>query len=291
MSIHVNPPEQLRIPSRFDDDPDARSFFEKQQKILFQLWQRTGGGPGHRAVINTSSDLVLDNSHYGALIVVDATSAVQITLPPIAQDVIGESIEITVSDATSDTTVIPASGTISGDSSVVIYTKDIISRFTVDTSTSWVWVNNQNTYIKLSDVKSSGVSGGTSSAGNNIRTLNTKSFDAGGNCTLDGGFLKFTLLAGTYRISASVPAYRAGRHQAVLYNITDSAVEITGTAERSETGGTQTRSFMQDEFTIASSKEFRIDHWFESGVASTGLGIGAGAGYVNLYTVVELWKL
>ena len=43
MSVDVNPPPQLRIPEQFLKDPEIRDFFERQQKILFQLWNRTGG--------------------------------------------------------------------------------------------------------------------------------------------------------------------------------------------------------------------------------------------------------
>ncbi len=43
MSVNVNPPPQLRIPDKFFEDPEIRTFFEQQQQILFQLWNRTGG--------------------------------------------------------------------------------------------------------------------------------------------------------------------------------------------------------------------------------------------------------
>lgn len=43
MSVNVNPPPQLRIPDAFLKDKSVRSFFEQQQRILFQLWTRTGG--------------------------------------------------------------------------------------------------------------------------------------------------------------------------------------------------------------------------------------------------------
>lgn len=43
MSIKVNPPPQLRIPDQFFNNPDLRNFFEQQQIMLFQLWNRTGG--------------------------------------------------------------------------------------------------------------------------------------------------------------------------------------------------------------------------------------------------------
>lgn len=40
----VNPPPQLRIPKEFLANTEIRSFFEQQQTILFQLWQKLGGG-------------------------------------------------------------------------------------------------------------------------------------------------------------------------------------------------------------------------------------------------------
>lgn len=43
MSVDVNPPPQVKIPDKFLNDPDTRSFFEQQRQILFQLWNRTGG--------------------------------------------------------------------------------------------------------------------------------------------------------------------------------------------------------------------------------------------------------
>jgi len=40
----VNPPPQLKIPRKFLADPELRSYSEQQRQIMFQLWQRTGGG-------------------------------------------------------------------------------------------------------------------------------------------------------------------------------------------------------------------------------------------------------
>jgi len=43
MSVKVNPPPQVKIPAKFFNDPELRSFFERLDTILFQLWNRTGG--------------------------------------------------------------------------------------------------------------------------------------------------------------------------------------------------------------------------------------------------------
>ena len=43
MSVNINPPLQLRVPSQFLNDKPTRDYFEQTNIILFQLWQRTGG--------------------------------------------------------------------------------------------------------------------------------------------------------------------------------------------------------------------------------------------------------
>ena len=43
MANPVNPPPQLRIPQRFLGDPQAVAFFEQQNIILFQLYNKLGG--------------------------------------------------------------------------------------------------------------------------------------------------------------------------------------------------------------------------------------------------------
>lgn len=60
----VNPPPQLRIPREFLKDSETRAFFERQQTILFQLWNRTGGGSdglaAHEALVNEHIDWTID---------------------------------------------------------------------------------------------------------------------------------------------------------------------------------------------------------------------------------------
>jgi len=59
----VNPPPHIQIPKKFFDDPATRPYFQQIEFIIFQLWQRTGGGedlvadglqfvPGSQAQIN-----------------------------------------------------------------------------------------------------------------------------------------------------------------------------------------------------------------------------------------------
>lgn len=44
MTTNVNPPLNLRAPRRLSGDPESDAFFRQLITILFQLWERTGGG-------------------------------------------------------------------------------------------------------------------------------------------------------------------------------------------------------------------------------------------------------
>lgn len=144
MSTKVNPPPETRIPAEFFKDPEKRAFFEAWRTILFQLWIRTGGSfdavAGKQIVIITGSDIVLDNSAYGALIVVEADSAaVQVTLPAITQDTAGESVDVAIIDATYDTTVVPAgTETIFGDTSVLMDIQHMSIQYTAVSINTWI---------------------------------------------------------------------------------------------------------------------------------------------------------
>ena len=43
MAVNVNPPPQLKIPSKLLEDRQTRDYLRQIETILFQLWQRTGG--------------------------------------------------------------------------------------------------------------------------------------------------------------------------------------------------------------------------------------------------------
>ena len=144
MSTLVNPPPQLKIPDKFFNDPEIRSYFERQNTILFQLWQRTGGAfdavAGKQIVVLANNDLMLDSSAYGSLIIVDASdNTVEITLPPISADTSGESVDIAVIDATFNVTVSTSgSETVLGDTSVLLTQQYMSIQFTVISTTAWI---------------------------------------------------------------------------------------------------------------------------------------------------------
>lgn len=144
-------------------------------------------------------------------------------------------------------------------------------------------------YLHVRDEKGSGTNGGgPASVGTNGRTLNTVVTN-----TITGASLAsdvITLPAGTYRISAKAPAVSSGSHKAWLFNSSDSTIAVVGTSERNGTSSGSS-SVITGSLTIASTKNFRIQHYY-SAASGTGLDFGgaSGSGSVEVYTQVEIWK-
>jgi hypothetical protein len=127
------------------------------------------------------------------------------------------------------------------------------------------------------------------SGGNRTRFLNATQVN-----TITGASLatnQITLPAGTYHCQASAPSFKVGNNLAWLANITDTAVEILGTSERSEAAdGVQSRSFVDGVFTIAAEKVFELQHRCNSTRANDGFGSNAGI-TTEVYSVVSITKL
>jgi hypothetical protein len=154
-------------------------------------------------------------------------------------------------------------------------------------------------YVLLAQSSASGTAGGSSSATTwTTRTL-AEILDDGGVCTVAANL--FTLAAGTYRIAARAPAYKVGMHRLRLYNVTGTAVWTTGIlapnahvpihpVDGDVDGMTDATLFGQ--FTIGASTQFRLDHWTELAITTSGLGVAASISGVNeVYATVELWKI
>jgi len=148
-------------------------------------------------------------------------------------------------------------------------------------------------YVK--DLKSSGVSGGSSSTNTvHTRDLNT--------LTGDTNFIslstnQFTLQAGKYEIEAIAPAYRSDAHQLFLYNVTDSTYDIDGKSMYTNNAqATSVDSALNGQIIISSSKTYEIRHWVTTAKASNGLGVSSAGGTNNpasnnVYTQVKITKV
>ena len=141
------------------------------------------------------------------------------------------------------------------------------------------------------DEKANGADGGSFTSGAwRTRVLNTALTSEITGASLAAN--QVTLPAGTYYIDVKCPAFNVEDHKSMLYNITDTAVELTGTSERSA-GGSVTRSIISGRFTIAVEKVFEVQHICYASKLVTGFGYGsAGLGSANeVYTDVKIWKV
>ena len=146
-------------------------------------------------------------------------------------------------------------------------------------------------YAIICDQKGTNDSGGSTSTGTfNTRDLNTELVDDDGIVSISGN--QFTLQAGTYLLRAHAPAYKAARHQILIWNATDSTIGAVGTSEYCHTtSGTMTRSFAQSRATIGAAKAFEIRHRVGGGSNTYGLGIESNFDTLaSIYTVVQIFK-
>jgi len=155
------------------------------------------------------------------------------------------------------------------------------------TNPSWAFSGAPHAVLK--DKKGNGVAGGSFTVGDwRDRVLNDEAYDTYGFVTLASN--AFTLVAGTYVIEWSTPAYNVTQHQSRLWNSTDSLILESGTAEFS--GTTQNRSLGVAKFTIAASKALKIQHRCDSTRATDGFGAPANYnGMAEIYTIVKIWRV
>jgi hypothetical protein len=139
------------------------------------------------------------------------------------------------------------------------------------------------------DEKSSSTHAGSGTSGSFIkRTLNTTLTNEISGASISSSVI--TLPAGTYFIHAYTPAQYVNKHRAKLRNTSDSTDTILGTSERSSTNDT-TSSFVRGRFTIASSKNFELQHRIETSRDVDDLGSASGFSITEVYADVQIWKV
>ena len=142
-------------------------------------------------------------------------------------------------------------------------------------------------YFHAQEQEPSGVQGGSSVTGVNVRVLNTVLTN-----TITGASLasnQITLPAGSYYIRGSAPAYLSGGFKTSLYNVTSSSFSLIGTSESSS--GEQSRSFFQGIVTISGSTVFQVETFTSASQSGNGLGTATVQGIVEIYSDIEIWQL
>jgi len=146
-------------------------------------------------------------------------------------------------------------------------------------------------YAVICDKKAQDVDGGTFTSGDwRTRDLNHEITDPDGIVSISSN--QFTLGAGTYFIMWYAPAFRCGRHQSRLYDITGSAVIQYGRSCNSDTGGDGdiTDSDGYSRFTISSNNVYEIQHQCSTTEATIGLGNASNFVDTEIFTTVIIYK-
>jgi hypothetical protein len=194
--------------------------------------------------------------------------------------------------ATNGTSVVLSAGALAGKIIRVVAFQafevaDTYTKAEVDVRTSYA-----KSVAIIADVKGYSSSGGTFIQDIwQTRELNTELDDPENIVTISSN--QFTLLAGTYLIEWSTPAYKVERHTSRLQNITDSTTDGLGTS--SFVGATEaatTTSSGSSIVTLSATKSFQIQHYCSAGVATYGFGVNSGiVNYNSIYTLVKIHKI
>ena len=150
----------------------------------------------------------------------------------------------------------------------------------------------ESALLHIREEYAAGTNGGTGLVNVwNTRTLNTlRTNEIGASLASN----VITLSAGTYFSEGSAPAYNSGSHQIRLWNITDNLTALNGSSESNSSSNVQTRSFLSGRFTIASAKQFRLEHYItvNSGSSSAfGLSTNAVNAGPAIFSDLKIWKV
>ena len=161
-------------------------------------------------------------------------------------------------------------------------------------NSSSAWSQVINDFILIREELPSGTDAGTFTSGSwQARKLNAEVVDTANLASLAS--YQITLLPGTYRINSSAPSFAVNQNQTRFYNITDDVTALVGTTEISpyvsENYVSSSVSRVVGEFTITSTKTFELQHRCVTTKSSNGFGPAASFGEVEIYSVVELWKI
>lgn len=143
----------------------------------------------------------------------------------------------------------------------------------------------------VQDQKASGTNGGSSVAGEQIRTLNTAVVN-----TIPGASLasnQVTLPAGSYEISGCAPYWIGNKGKAYWFNVTDNSTTTQGMSMygNGDAGAdpSMVTSCVNGYFTITAPKAFELRQYIQVARATNGLGISAGQG-TEVYSTVTIRK-
>lgn len=140
--------------------------------------------------------------------------------------------------------------------------------------------------IHVRDEKTTGTAGGSSSSGDNIRTLNTVVINTIAGASLASN--QVTLPAGTYRVWARAPMFNGGSTaRARIVNVTDATVTLLG---GSNTISASSDFLVMGAFTLSGTKALNLTVYNQNVRATDGLGTASGDGRTEVFSEMIFWR-
>jgi hypothetical protein len=146
-------------------------------------------------------------------------------------------------------------------------------------------IDNFEDVAIFNETQASGTNGGASVAAYTKRTLNTTVVNNIAGCSIASSVI--TLAAGTYEVYAAAPANGGvNRNKLRLQNTSDATTTQVG-----QNAFATSLATLHTVFTIASSKNFELQHRCEIVVATSGLGIAASFGDSEIYASIMIRRI
>lgn len=169
--------------------------------------------------------------------------------------------------------------------------------------TATCYVNGKWTFSKkgaeeiaiFKEEKGSGVDGGSSFLGVNIRALNTTTINKIAGCSLVDGSSTFRirLLLGTYEFEAAATSENSNMNCIFMRNYTDSSnpAGTLGMSTRANGSTITATATLKGPVTITAQKDFELHHYISNALANNGLGRPANSGNNEVYATVRVKRL
>lgn len=153
------------------------------------------------------------------------------------------------------------------------------------------WASAALPLLHVRDEQASGANAGTFTSGAwQVRPLQTIVTNELG-VTLASNVIT-GLPAGTYEVEASAPAHLTEFHKARLYDVTGSAVLVTGTNARTSSAASAiSMSVVRGRFTLSATSDVRLEHRCLTTRATDGFGVAMSFGVVEVYAEVLIRRI
>lgn len=147
-------------------------------------------------------------------------------------------------------------------------------------------------YLHVREERASGVAGGTSISGENVRPLNTVIANTITGASMASGVV--SLPPGAYKFEASAVTYSSAGilSRLTLYSHTDSSDAMTGLASNSAVSMQDMRAnTVSGQLIISAAKSFKLNHYMSDGTPGFGLGRPLTTGQSEIYADLKIWRV